>query len=65
MKSRSKPWLGQGVRFGLWVSLVLSVGVCLIYFAVQTMPGMLVVKQIILNSTALVVMGITVAAVNK
>ena len=53
------------MRFGLWVSLVLSVGVCLIYFAVQTMPGMLVVKQIILNSTALVVMGITVAAVNK
>jgi hypothetical protein len=60
-----KPWLGQGVRFGLWVSLVLSVAVYLIYFAVQPLPGMLVLKQIVLNSAALILMGITVAAVNK
>ena len=60
-----KPWLGQGVRFGLWMALVMTVGVYLIYYAVQPMPGMLVLKQIVFDAIAVVILGITLAAVNK
>jgi cation transporter-like permease len=60
-----KPWLGQGVRFGMWMALVVTVAIYLIYYAVQPMPGMLVAKQIIFGSIAMVVMGTTFAAVNR
>jgi len=60
-----KPWLQQGIRFGIAVALLAIVPVYLIYYAVQPTPGMLVVKQIVFDSTLIVILGIIVAFLNK
>lgn len=60
-----KPWLQQGVRFGIAVALLAIVPVYLIYYAVQPTPGMLVAKQIVFDSTLIVILGIIVAFLNK
>ena len=61
----SKPFLAQGVRFGLAVSLVAVVPMYLIYYAVQPMPGMLVAKQIVFDTIGTVILGIVAAWINQ
>ena len=61
----ARPWLGQGVRFGIAVALLAPIPTYLIYFAVQPMPFDLVVKQVALDTIAMIVMGIAAAAVNR
>lgn len=41
-----KPWLGQGIRFGLAVAILAVVPGYLIYYVVQPLPGLLIVKQV-------------------
>ena len=60
-----RPWLGQGLRFGLAVALLATIPTYLIYFAVQPMPSDLVAKQIALDVIAMVILGIVAAAVNR
>lgn len=60
-----RPWLGQGLRFGLAVAMLVTIPVYLIYFAVQPMPSDLVAKQIALDVIAMVILGIVAAAVNR
>jgi drug/metabolite transporter (DMT)-like permease len=60
-----KPWLGQGLRFGAAVAVMTTVPMFLIYYAVQPTPGDLVVKQIVFDSIAMLVMGLVAAAVNR
>jgi hypothetical protein len=43
------PWFPQGLRFGVAVALLTAVPTYLIYYAVQPLPGMLVVKQVVLG----------------
>jgi hypothetical protein len=61
----SRPWLGQGVRFGIAVALLAPIPTYLIYYAVQPMPFDLVMKQAALDTIAMIVMGIAAAAVNR
>ena len=61
----NKPFLGQGVRFGLAVAVLTTIPTYLIYFAVQPMPSDLVAQQIVFDTVAMVIMGIAVAAVNR
>jgi len=56
-----KPWMAQGVRFGLAVALLGVIPGYLIYYAVQPLPGVMVVKQIIFSGILIVVLGIIVA----
>jgi hypothetical protein len=60
-----KPYLGQGVRFGLAIIVLVTIPTYLIYYAVQPMPGALVFKQIIFDSIATLIMGVTVAWLNR
>jgi hypothetical protein len=60
-----RPWLGQGIRFGFAVALLSTIPGYMIYFAVQPLPADLVVKQIVFDTVAMVVMGIVAAAVNR
>jgi len=60
-----KPFLAQGVRFGLAVAVLATIPTYLIYYAVQPMPGILVVKQIVLDTIAMVLMGIVCAWINQ
>jgi hypothetical protein len=64
-RETGKPWLGQGMRFGCWFAVCACVPGFLIYYAVQPVGLMVAVKQIIFGGLATVVVGITVAAMNK
>jgi hypothetical protein len=57
----SKPWLGQGLRFGLAVALLAVVPIYMIYYVVQPEPGMLAVKQIVFDTILMLIVGAVVA----
>lgn len=57
-----KPWLEQGLRYGVAVALLAVVPVYLIYFAVQPLPGTLVTKQIVYDTVLVLVLGALTAA---
>jgi len=65
MGREAKPFLGQGVRFGLAVAVLGVIPTYLIYYAVQPMPGNVVAKQIVFDTIAMVVMGIVCAWINQ
>jgi len=65
MGREAKPFLGQGVRFGLAVAVLAVIPMYLIYYAVQPMPGNLVAKQIVFGTIAIVLMGIVCAWINQ
>jgi magnesium-transporting ATPase (P-type) len=56
-----KPWLAQGIRFGIIIALLMVLPIYLIYYAVQPMPGILVFRQIVYDSIGMVIMGLAVA----
>ena len=57
----NKSWAGQGCRVGVAAALLMIVPIYLIYYVVQPLPGILVVKQIIFDSVLLLILGMTVA----
>jgi hypothetical protein len=59
--AEAKPWLSQGVRFGLAVALLTVVPSYTIYYVVQPMPGLSVVKQIVFSGVLLLILGALVA----
>lgn len=61
----NKPYLGQGIRFGLAIMVLMTIPTYLIYYAVQPMPGAIVLKQIVFDSAGAIVMGIAVAWLNR
>ena len=65
MGREAKPFLGQGVRFGLAVAVLSVIPIYLIYYAVQPMPGNVVAKQIVLGTIVAVLMGIVCAWINQ
>jgi hypothetical protein len=59
--AEAKPWLAQGLRFGLAVALLTVVPTYTIYYVVQPMPGMHVIKQIVFDGILLLILGLAVA----
>jgi hypothetical protein len=57
----ARPWLGQGLRFGLTIALLTVVPTYLIYYCVQPMPGLLVAKQIVFDGALVVLLGVLAA----
>ena len=57
----ARPWLGQGIRFGIGIALLTVVPTYTIYYVVQPMPGIHVVKQIVFDGVLLLVLGAVVA----
>ena len=57
----AKPWMAQGVRFGIAVALLAIVPIYIIYFVVQPMPGDVVIKQIIFDGILMLILGAIVA----
>jgi len=64
-RENGKPWLGQGLRFGLAVAVMSTIPTFLIYYSVQPMPSDLVAQQAVFGSIAVIIMGIVAAAVNR
>jgi len=58
-----RPWVGQGVRFGMAVWLVLAVPTFLIAYAVQPLPESLVWKQLGYELVNKIVLGIATAGI--
>ena len=61
----AKPWLPQGLRFGLAVALLTVIPSYTIYYVVQPMPGMTVAKQMVFDSILLLVLGAAAAFMNR
>lgn len=53
----ARPWLGQGLRFGVAVVFLTTVPLYLIYFVVQPMPGATVAKQIVFDGILVLILG--------
>ena len=64
-KTKGAGTLAQGVRFGIAIAALAVVPVFLIYYAVQPMPGALVIKQCVFGSIGAVLLGIAVAYLNR
>ena len=60
-----KPWIGQGLRYGMTVAALTVVAKFLIYYAVEQLDSSLVAKQIIYDSIMTTVLGVVVAALHK
>ena len=60
-----KPWLMQGVRFGIAVALLAAVPTYMIYYTVQPTPGSLAVSQMIGDTVLLIVLGVVAAALSR
>jgi len=60
-----KPWLGQCLQFGLVIALMTAVPTYMIYYVVQPLPGMMVVKQIVFETGLLLVLGMVTAFVGR
>lgn len=63
--SENKPWLQQGIRYGIAISLMAPVPTYMIYYAVQPMPGNVVVQQALYDSALVVILGVLTAFLNK
>lgn len=61
----SRPFLGQGLRYGAAVAVLSTIPTYLIYLAVQPMPEGLVIKQILFDTIGLLAMGVVLAWINK
>jgi hypothetical protein len=59
--AEAKPWIAQGVRFGVAAALLTIVPTYIIYFVVQPMPGDVVIKQIIFDGVLTVMLGTIVS----
>ena len=57
----AKPWLAQGMRFGIAVAFLTVIPTYIIYYVVQPMPGATVVKQLIFDGILTVLLGMVVA----
>ena len=61
----TKPFLAQGLRFGVALVVLITIPMYLIYYAVQPMPGMLVAKQIVFDAIGMLLLGIVAAWINQ
>jgi hypothetical protein len=61
----NKPWLAQGIRFGLAMALVLAIPSFFIAYAVQPVPTTLMVKQVLFETVDKVLLGIVTAALYR
>ena len=57
----NKPWLGQGLRYGLAVACLAVIPIYIIYYVVQPVPGALACKQIVLDTILTLILGAVVA----
>jgi len=60
-----KPWLAQGIRYGIAVALLAVVPVYLIYHVVTPVPLFVAIKQIVFDTVRVVLMGVALAWLNR
>jgi len=60
-----KPWLRQGIRFGIAVWMLKTVPMFLIYYFTSPYPPDLVIKQIVFEFIAVTILGVIAAAIYR
>jgi hypothetical protein len=60
-----KPWLTQGVRFGVAVAVLAVAPTYLIYHVVTPVPLVVAIKQIVYDTIRVLLMGIVLAWINR
>jgi hypothetical protein len=60
-----RPWLAQGLRFGIAIAVLAVVPTYLIYHVVTPVPLAVAIKQIVYDTIAVVLMGIVAAWINR
>ena len=60
-----RPWVAQGIRYGLAIACLAIVPTYLIYHVVTPVPLLVAFKQIAFDTVRLVVMGIVLAWINR
>ena len=60
-----KPWLMQGIRFGLAIAALTVIPTYLIYHVVTPIALAVAVKQIVFDTIRLVLMGVVLAWINR
>lgn len=60
-----KPWLAQGIRFGIAIAALAIAPTYLIYHVVTPVPLVVAIKQIVYDTIRVVLMGIVVAWINR
>jgi hypothetical protein len=58
-------WLPQGIRFGVAVALLTVIPTYMIYYVVQPMPGLVVVKQIVFDGILMLILGVITAFIYR
>jgi MFS superfamily sulfate permease-like transporter len=60
-----KPWLAQGIRYGIAIAVLGTIPVNLIHYAVMPFPPELVLKQMGYDGLTIVLMAIVLAWINR
>jgi hypothetical protein len=60
-----KPWLAQGIRFGIAVAFLTVIPTYLIYHVVTPVPFAVALKQIVFDTVRVVLMGVVLAWINR
>jgi len=60
-----KPWMQQGLRFGIAIAILLPIPTFMIYYTVQQTPGMLAVQQSIGDSVVVIVVALVAAFLGR
>jgi hypothetical protein len=63
--AEKKPWLGQGIRYGIVMTLMTVVPYSLTEFVTYRVPHMLAVKWMIGGTIQLIILGLIVAGIYK
>jgi uncharacterized membrane protein YagU involved in acid resistance len=61
----SRPWLAQGIRYGILIALVAVVPMYLIYHTVTPTPLDVAIKQIVYDGISTVILGALLAWINR
>lgn len=60
-----KPWMQQGLRFGIAIAILVPIPTFMIYYTVQQTPGMLAVQQSIGDSVVVIVVALVAAFLSR
>lgn len=60
-----KPWMGQGLRYGIAMAALVPAGKFITYYAIQPINHSLTLHQILLDGAAIVIISLVVARIYK
>ena len=63
--NENKPWMEQGLRYGIAIALLAPIPTYMMFYVVQPTSGMLTIKQLAADSVVVILVALIVAFLNK